>query len=176
MEKPEFLEINLRRRLDDLGWSYKKFSMESGVSYHTIFRALSKGITPRGENLQKMAKAVGLTVAELWKDPTKELPAPAKTVGDLTPDELVEKLSGISRRDDLELARVLKENKELMAYLPSEFAIERPKVEPWQRGLACFFLTGNREYLKDVKEEVRKSVLSALRFYELHPKKKVARR
>ena len=39
------------------------------VSAHTIFRAESKGIIPRGQNIQKIAQALGVTESDLFADP-----------------------------------------------------------------------------------------------------------
>lgn len=87
VEKPEFLQINLSRKLEELGWSYKKFSSKSGVSYHTIFRAVSKGVIPRGENLRKMATALETTVAELLADPNA---VPKQVIQPLTAADLAQ--------------------------------------------------------------------------------------
>lgn len=153
MEKPEFLQINLRRRLDELGWSYKKFSLESGVSYHTIFRALSKGVIPRGENLGKMANAVGVTVGDLWKDPSVVSRAPNQTVGDLTPEDLIERIRKASG-NDIETARLKKENDELRAKLnslPPEFwPAWQKKAGPRVQAVFLYLLLGGK-YLDQVE-------------------------
>jgi len=100
MGNPEFLHINLRRRLESRGWSLKRFSIEAGVSYHTVFRTLSKGIIPRGGNLQKMAKALDASIADLYAQPTESHEAPAlRTVGEMTPDELAGFLKNLQKPD-----------------------------------------------------------------------------
>lgn len=82
-ENPEFLRLNLRRLIDGRGWSYKRFALESGVSYHTVFRAITHGRVPRGGNLQKMAKALGVSISNLWEEPSIKPPRDYVTLGDL---------------------------------------------------------------------------------------------
>lgn len=47
----------------------RQLATQSGVSYHTVFRAVSEGRVPRGANLVKLAKAFDLTVSDLYKSP-----------------------------------------------------------------------------------------------------------
>ena len=134
---------------------------------------------PSTDTMDAIAKALNCQPGELMRPMSgNNMEAPkSKTVGDMTPEELVEKIASVSSRaSDLELARLKKENAELMEYLPSEFLTERPKVQDWQSGLARFFLTGNREYLKSVRKDVRESVLAALRFHKLSPAAKASQK
>lgn len=65
----EYFQHNLKRLMDLNGWSIKQLALESNVSYHTVFRAVSKGIIPRGENQLKLATALDVRVADLHVEP-----------------------------------------------------------------------------------------------------------
>lgn len=82
MEKPEFLRINLKRRMDAFGWSFKKLALESGVSYHTIFRAVSEGKPIRMSNVGKLARALKTTISQLLADPALAPSEPLITLGE----------------------------------------------------------------------------------------------
>lgn len=149
MEKPEFLQINIRRKLDQLGWSYKKFSLESGVSYHTIFRALSKGIVPRGENLRKMGAALGLSVSDLLKDPNS-VPVEAKRANVVT-------LSDLSKSEEriIEALKSPQKPYRVVSKIPPEIE------EFWDSAgsssqLACLYLlTGRDQYKQHLRDAIR---------------------
>jgi transcriptional regulator with XRE-family HTH domain len=68
MTKEYFKEniLNLRRAKN---WSQEKLAEEAGVSYHTVFRA-EAGVIPRGPNIEKLAKALGVSQATLFDDPS----------------------------------------------------------------------------------------------------------
>jgi len=74
VEKPEYFRANLYRLMTEKGWSIKRLAAEAKVSYHTAFRAISKGIIPRGENQQKLAEALGVTIADLHVEPRRRSP------------------------------------------------------------------------------------------------------
>lgn len=65
----KFIGKNIFKLRSSMGFSQEKLSEVAGVSYQTIFRAESKGVVPRGGNLGKIAKALGVTESDLYKDP-----------------------------------------------------------------------------------------------------------
>lgn len=63
---------NLNLLRNKKGWSQKQLADFATVSLMTIFRAESKGVIPRGENIAKIATALGVTESDLFKDPMAE--------------------------------------------------------------------------------------------------------
>lgn len=57
--------------MTERGWTQKELAEMADVSQHTVFRAVSKGVIPRGGNLEKIAGAFGCSVADLYRDPSK---------------------------------------------------------------------------------------------------------
>lgn len=72
VENKGFFSLNLSRLLEARGWSYEKLAEKADVGMHTVFRAVSKGVIPRGANIAKIAKALGVTEAQLFSDPNLE--------------------------------------------------------------------------------------------------------
>lgn len=66
-----FLSINLNRLMTQKGLSQQALADLAGVSLHTVFRAVSKGIMPRGGNLGKIAHALGTSETYLLDDPNR---------------------------------------------------------------------------------------------------------
>ena len=56
----EFLSKNIATLRKERGWTQEKLAQEAEVSYHTVFRA-EAGTKPRTDNLQKIAKALGVS-------------------------------------------------------------------------------------------------------------------
>jgi len=129
MNNPDFLQRNLRRRMDAKGWSIKDFSDESSVSYHTVFRAVSKGVVSRGSNLAKMAHALGCDIADLWIDPDKPAPKP-KPVHE--PMSIRAAADEILRPSDYALLRLIEDGDEvpLKSLIPvlKRFLAEAPEI------------------------------------------------
>lgn len=76
----EFLSQNITHLRKERGWSQEKLAQEAEVSYHTVFRA-EAGTKPRMENLQKIARALGVTETELISG--KNLKAPTSFKAEL---------------------------------------------------------------------------------------------
>lgn len=129
--------------------------------------------SPSPDILDRFAKVLGCEPWQLVAPPPGEI-TKGMTVADMTPKELEELVSRASKPDgaaNMEVASLKKQNSELMEYLPEEFSAGLPKVQDWQIGIARFFLTGNREYLKGVRKDLRDSILAAFRFHKLLPAK-----
>jgi len=67
----KFIGKNIFKLRSSMGFSQEKLSEVAGVSYQTVFRAESKGVVPRGGNLGKIARALGVTESDLYNDPDK---------------------------------------------------------------------------------------------------------
>lgn len=108
MESPEYFQANLHRLMAAKGLSMKLLALKSKVSYHTIFRAVSKGVIPRGINQRKLALALGVTVSDLNADPSKSIP-PVFLSSPIDPSlsELQRMVLHPERLDTLQLAGLL---------------------------------------------------------------------
>lgn len=60
--------------------------------------------------------------------------------------------------------------------VPEEVIQAWPKVRPWQRSVALFFLTGEKEHLKGLRKDLRENLLAALRFHQIHLTDKAPRK
>lgn len=72
MSKEKFFAINLARLRELKKWSQDKLAREADVSKHTVFRAESKNKIPRGNNIEKIAKALGVSPSELFRNPNSD--------------------------------------------------------------------------------------------------------
>lgn len=72
MQDSRFFSINLARLRREKGWSQTALADFAEVSAHTVFRAESKGIIPRGENIAKLATALGVTESALFANPNSQ--------------------------------------------------------------------------------------------------------
>lgn len=169
MENPETLASNLKSLMDSRGWSYKQLAAESGVSYHTVFRAISKGIVPRGGNLQKLALALGVAVGDLWDSR-------------LTPDRTGVTLSDLSKSNE-KILELLEQQRSTSIRSPAKpYGAEVPPevAENWQKAgttrqlLCLYLLTGEDQYKRALKPEL-KSRLEAIAQY-VHLKRSPAKK
>lgn len=69
-----FFSINLARLMEERGLTQEALAERAKVGYHTVFRAVSKGVIPRGLNQAKLAEALGVSVADLNADPYQRPP------------------------------------------------------------------------------------------------------
>lgn len=68
MKDTQLLSINIRRLREAKQLSQNELAERSSVGLQTIFRAESKGVIPRGANLEKIAKALEVSVSDLFDD------------------------------------------------------------------------------------------------------------
>jgi transcriptional regulator with XRE-family HTH domain len=96
MQDDRFFSINIRRLREAKGLSQAGLADLAKVSEHTIFRAESKNIIPRGSNIKKIADALGVSKSDLFQDPKKngtkskdiEAPEGLKNEGPFSSDDL----------------------------------------------------------------------------------------
>lgn len=72
MHDDKFFSVNLARLRQEAGYSQAELADVAGVSHHTVFRAESKGMIPLRENIIKIARALGVSPDDLFKDPTEK--------------------------------------------------------------------------------------------------------
>ena len=72
MRNDNDLAKNINRLRNLKNWSQQQLADFADVSLQTIFRAESKNIVPRGENLKKIANALGVTESELFSSPNSK--------------------------------------------------------------------------------------------------------
>lgn len=99
MSENSHFSKNLNRLRNARGWSQQQLADFAGVSLQTIFRAESKGITPRGGNISKIAKALKVSDFDLFRDPS-ETPRSLKTIANMTQDELTQTIVAAQKRSD----------------------------------------------------------------------------
>lgn len=68
MRNSSSLSKNINKLRNAKGWSQQQLADFAQVGLQTIFRVESKNMVPRGDNLNKIANALGTTVADLFKD------------------------------------------------------------------------------------------------------------
>lgn len=91
MERSKLFAINIRRLRDLVPLSQRGLAEAAKVSYGVVFRAESKNIVPRGENITKIANALGVDESELFADPNKEPKKPE------TPKQEIDPLEALSK-------------------------------------------------------------------------------
>lgn len=79
---------NIKRLRDKKGWSQEALAQEAGVSFATILRPERHGKVPRAENLEAIATALGVSVADLYKDSNEAHKEPQEKIYTLTELEL----------------------------------------------------------------------------------------
>ena len=158
-EKPIFAK-NATARAKALGWNWHELARRARMPHPTL-RDILAGISPgREENRKAIAEALGCTMADLYVDPSKSAPRMEKTVGELTPDELVQKIVYITKQE------LTSGERELL------YAWSGAGNEPYRRGLAMFFLTGDQKHLMEVPIEFRRKILAGLDYFGMNPSKK----
>lgn len=93
--------------MDAQDLTQQELAEKSGVSMHTVFRAVSKGMIPRGGNIEKIATALGVPAATLFEDPHHK-PPPPLTVSDMTPEQLLATLSKATQTETADEAELLR--------------------------------------------------------------------
>ena len=68
MRSNNTLSKNINRLRNAKNWSQQQLADFAGVSLQTIFRAESKNTVPRGNNLRKIAAALGVTESDLYSE------------------------------------------------------------------------------------------------------------
>jgi len=134
----------------------------------------------RGWLQHELAEAVGVeppTVSRWETDEMRPRPKKLVKIAELL-DRPIEWFDGIEsdRLSNLETRLEQIENFSQANPVPREISVAWQKAEEWQRDLARFFLTGNQQYLKSVKKEVRENILAALRFHKLSPSSKASQK
>jgi len=111
---------------------------------------------PSFKKFQEILNRLKMTYAEFFGETEA---GGTQTVVSITPDELVERIAAASKRDDLEVARLKKENEDLKKIIRS---IDQRVYPGWQESeklaqvLAIFYLTGNVDDLrKDLPAAIR---------------------
>lgn len=101
MSQDKAFSINIRRLRDSKGWSQLELAEMAGVSNHTVFRAESKNMIPRGENIRKLAEALGVSESELFKGLESTPQPPSK------PELVLALIQKLPTLDQRELSKIL---------------------------------------------------------------------
>jgi transcriptional regulator with XRE-family HTH domain len=178
VENRDFLQINLARLMGEKRLSQRKLAEAAKVSEHTIFRAVSKGVRPRGDNLYKIADALGVTEADLLSPPPGTRPVVAEpsvtykadTVGEMSPAELEALVSRASKRDstiNMEIARLKKE----IASIPPVIFEKWAGADREIQALGLYFLTGDDQYSDRLSIKSKDQLNALVRILGMKPSK-----
>lgn len=104
VDREKAFSINIRRLRDGLRLSQAELALAAGVSHGVVFRAESKNTIPRGDNIAKLAAALGVDEAELFSipQPTQNAPLEKPSKNDL----LVRLFNRLSPLDELQLSNL----------------------------------------------------------------------
>lgn len=164
VETKDFLQINLARLMGEKRLSQRRLAEKAEVSPHTIFRAVSKGVRPRGDNLYKIANALGVTEADLLRSPgdADQPPPPAQTVADMTPAELEALVARASKRDNtinLENERLKAEVNRIPRVVSQNWAAASPET----KALCIYLLSRDTTFLEHLTADQQAKILAVLR-------------
>lgn len=103
MEKTKnLLSDNVRRLRNNLGMTQSELAEKANLSLIGI-QGIEYGKSGgRGSTLSKIAKALGVTVEDLYRDPNEQVKQKPQTVADLTPEGLMQILEKISAKNHAE--------------------------------------------------------------------------
>lgn len=115
-EQRQAMAARLAQRMEALGgWTNEKLAYEAGVSVKTVSRILNARHEPRGQTLERIAKAVGVDELEL----RGAAPAPlglGRSAALIAGDDLVEHLARI----EAELGQIRAGQRELLGLLTQD--------------------------------------------------------
>ncbi|RYZ80787.1 MAG: XRE family transcriptional regulator [Proteobacteria bacterium] len=81
MQPAETFEIQVRRRLKELGWTHERLASQLGIATAGVSKTLTNGTSPRIDTLVKWAEALGVSpeyLLGLELAPRVEDPSPAR--------------------------------------------------------------------------------------------------
>lgn len=142
LDKSKIFSINLRRYRELKKLSMLKLSHMADVGISTIFRAESKKTIPHGKNIEKIAKALGVSEADLFNDPFSK----TKTLANMTKEDLVQTIFESQKegpansemtREELELLTLFRKAPEdLRPYVIQVVRLAIDNVKPAARNRA----------------------------------------
>lgn len=140
----------IRLAREKKGWSQEQLANALGVEPPTISRWETGSNDPRPRHWPLIVKA--LEHSREWFDGEES-----------------------GRLEQIEARLKSLENISPINEVPDELvsAWKGAEKEEWRRGLALFFLTGDRDHLKKVRPEIRQRLEKVLDFHSMHPSEKV---
>lgn len=145
--------------MDEQGFTQESLAAEADVGHHTVFRAVSKGVIPRGLNIAKIARALGVSTSDLFANPN----------------------AAAIERQQAKVASVIEGLEQVQAGLKSlgehgeTFLMAWSKAagaNEWRRHVALFFLTSDVSHLdhSSIPTKLKSEMISGLRFLGLAKK------
>lgn len=148
MDAPE-LAKKIRELRKAAALTQEDLAARAGVARRAIQRIEKAEGSPNLATLSAIGRVLN---TEFGPVPSGSRPT-SRMIVDISPDELVEKIIAATQ------PRLSLEDREFRAAWASA------ADEPWRRGFALFFLTGDQRHLKDVSPDVRKKLLAGLQFH-----------